>query len=757
MFIISRLTFFVFVFAFTSPVLSKEKIKSPLNKTWSLNHFMINDEPIMLENVNGSYAVSFPISDRVHPESVELNLLINNSNLLHDRRAQIALFINNYVVGQVKLNPANSEISAKFTIAKEYLQPGYNWLSFRAAQHYADSQCEDWNAPELWTSINSVKSTLTLNYYPKPVDERLSDLNKLINDRLDEYSVSILRVGDTLSDDDIYAGAMLAQGIKLRLKYVPLKLDSLSVKPYQWPELDGGKIGRFSIDPARLKHDAILLGTKDQLKKLIPDQINKAIQGPYLGIFRQDHNPNQFILIVSGTDSQQLKMASQAFVLLNMPFPDGPQTVVKGLDLADSSVTNRKTMVPGNTYRFSQMGFKDKSFEGTDSGAELEFRLPADMYNTEEAMVTVNLDLAYGAAMRKDSVINIRLNGLFNHAVHLVEQSGARYHNYQIKIPLRNFQPGLNRLSFNAVMTPSEYGECTFVQRQNLIATLFQDSTITFPESGNVVTLPDLNLLKRTGFPLVKNGTAEHTAVRLLDQSSDSLVAAWHFIAKLASINEAPLFDILITQSETKDRPNVVMIGKPTKATWGMFDTAPVRLGELNHFPYRYRERQLAPKESLPEWLHRVLLNEYAKPAAVNVVPENVEMLHTAGLGRKFLLMSYPSPKADGGVVFALLSEPERSLYAGLTELLSPELWNRMQGNVFIWDKQRNFDWLQEGDTFVTADNNVRLSLIMHFSRHPWQWLALILTTLVLTAWLIHKLLTGYKQKTHQGVNEDAH
>ena len=224
MFIISRLTFFVFVFAFTSPVLSKEKIKSPLNKTWSLNHFMINDEPIMLENVNGSYAVSFPISDRVHPESVELNLLINNSNLLHDRRAQIALFINNYVVGQVKLNPANSEISAKFTIAKEYLQPGYNWLSFRAAQHYADSQCEDWNAPELWTSINSVKSTLTLNYYPKPVDERLSDLNKLINDRLDEYSVSILRVGDALSDDDIYAGAMLAQGIKLRLKYVPFAL-----------------------------------------------------------------------------------------------------------------------------------------------------------------------------------------------------------------------------------------------------------------------------------------------------------------------------------------------------------------------------------------------------------------------------------------------------------------------------------------------------------------------------------------------------
>ena len=131
-------------------------------------------------------------------------------------------------------------------------------------------------------------------------------------------------------------------------------------------------------------------------------------------------------------------------------------------------------------------------------------------------------------------------------------------------------------------------------------------------------------------------------------------------------------------------------------------------------------------------------------------------MTHTAGLGRKFLFMSYPSPNADGGVDFALVSEPGRSLYAGLAELLSPELWNQMQGNVFIWDKRRNFSWLQQGDTFVTGEGNVRLSLIMHFSKHPWHWLALIVSILILAAWLIHRLLNRYKQSTHHRVNEDA-
>ncbi|MGR9116999.1 MAG: cellulose biosynthesis cyclic di-GMP-binding regulatory protein BcsB [Gammaproteobacteria bacterium] len=751
-----RLTFFILAYFVSSSAFPKEENTSIVSKTWPLTHFMIKNEPIMLKNTNGTYVINFPVPDRVEADSAGLTLMINNSNLLNAGRAQIVVFINDYVAGQVKLDPVNSETRAIFTIAGEYLKAGYNTLSFKVAQHYTDSQCEDWSSPELWTSINSVKSSLTLNYRLKSINESLADLNRYINAKLGEYSVSIIRGGSARSEAYLYAGAMLAQGIKLRLKYVPLQLDERVGKLYQGPESEGAKPRRFNIDPAQLTQDAILLGTKQQIGELIPNAIYQAIQGPYLGLFRQDINPHRFILVVSGTDDRQVKTAAQAFALLNRPLPDAADTIVQAIDFGDAaSALGHRIIVPGSTYQFSQLGLTDMAFDTANTNSDLEFVLPPDIYSTEEAMVTLNLDLAYGAAMRKDSVINISLNGLFNHAVQLKEEGGAHYRNYQIDIPLRNFQPGVNRLTFESVMTPSEFGECAFIQRGNLKASIYRDSTITFPETGRVVTLPDLKLLETTGFPLINNGSAAHTVFILLDRSSDSLVSAWHFIAKLASINDAPVFDIQITDNDTVARQNSVLIGKPTIAKAGMFDDAPVKLGSPNRFPYRYKERQQAPMESLSEWLYRILLSDDSKPLAVEIEPENAVMTQTAGLGRNFLLMSYPSTHADDGVVFALVSEPEQSLYAGLTELLSPALWSQMRGNIFVWDDQSRFDAWQHGETFVSGEKSARLSLIMHFSKRPWQWLALIVSILVLTAWLIHRLLIRYKGKVHQ-LHEDA-
>lgn len=743
---------FIALIIFIEPAWSDEEI---LSRTWPLSHFMINSEPILLKNVEGSYSISFPIADRIEPDSVELKLYLSNSNLLNDRRAQFAVFINGYVAGQIKLNPVESQTQVKFRIAKEYLKKGYNRLVFKAIQHYTASQCEDWSTPELWTSVDSVKSKLTLHYTELPVSESLAKLNGLISDRLDHYSLTILRSRDKLSDAYLYWGAMLAQGVKRRLQYVPLTLHEQTASLYRRPEPEAKVAAKFNIDPKLLSDDAILVGTKEQIQPLLSDEIGQTIQGAYLGLFRQDKQPEHFILVVSGLDDKQVKTAVQAFVLLDMPLPDADRTIIHEINFPAASTVGFREIVPGNTYRFSQLGFNDKLFNVGDTRAELQFRIPADMYSTEQAMVSVDLDLAYGAAMRKDSAINISLNELFNHAIQLKESSGAHYYNYRIDIPLRSFQHGMNRLSFDAVMTPSEFGECTFIQRANLITALYRDSTVTFPQAGRVATLPDLQLFERTGFPLIKNGSAQQTVIGLLDTSSDSVIAAWHFFAKLTTFTDAPVFDVEITQNKTLLRPNKVLIGKPA-AQQPLLDAAPVRLGVRNQFPYRYKAKQLPPEETLASWLSDFFAEQDAKPSAVDIEPENVTMSHSAGLGGKFLLMSYRESNVKEGVVFALLSEPGRKLYPGLTELLTSELWGQMQGNVFIWDKQRDFNWLREGDTFEVGDSDPELSLIMHFSNHPWQWLALIVTLLLLTAWLIHRLLTRFASKHHHPAHEDV-
>lgn len=711
--------------------------------TAPISQYMTSNEPLMLRHADGKYNFSVPISDRVEPLSATLSLALTNSNLLQGNRSQIAVFVNDYVVGQLKLDPVNNHTLAKFEIDREYLKPGYNKISFIAAQHYTESECEDWSAPELWTHIDTVKSTFTLNYEAAEVRETLAALNELINDRVGSYPLTILRGDTAISDHYLYWGALIGQAAKLRLKYVPLQLEEKSITA------SGDNSQGFAIDPEQLKNDAILVGSKAQIGNLIPPKISEAIQGPYLGIFRQDHDKTHFILVVSGNNDEQVTAAAQALALLNGRFPDQQQSVFQAPLLpSDASLLAPGVVTPGNAYQFKQLAYLDQLQETGE--ASLELRLPADLYSTEDSRVTLNLNLAYGAAMRNDSVINIDLNDTFVNAIHLKEAEGAHYQNYQITLPLRSFRPGLNRLKFKAELTPSVSGQCTYVQRNNLVAQLYPDSTISFPEAGHVAQLPDLKLFADTGFPLAQNASAKATVFKLLDTSSDSIAATWQLIATLAAQQQTPLFDIRITQGDMPDADNVVLIGKLGGIAQAekLFADAPVKLGESTRFPYSFKQQHQASEESMLERLDRLFFGNAPKPEPVQISQANVALSQTGGLGEQFLLMSYPHAKGNG-VVLALLGGDHNSLSQGLRVLESPALWNQLQGNVFLWDNQAHFDWQREGATMTLGDGNLRLTLTMHFSKHPWQWLFIVVLTLVLAAWVTHKLLNQYQRSKH--------
>ena len=366
-------------------------------------------------------------------------------------------------------------------------------------------------------------------------------------------------------------------------------------------------------------------------------------------------------------------------------------------------------------------------------------------------MVTLNLNLSYGAAMRQDSVINLKLNDTFIYAIHLKEPDGAHYQNYQITLPLRSFRAGLNTLKFNAELIPSESGECTYVQNRNLIATIYPDSTISIPDAGHVAQLPDLKLFTRTGFPLAQNASAKGTVFKLLDTSSDTVTAAWQLIAITVNQLRTPIFDINITQGDippTAD--NIALIGKLSgiARTGKIFDTAPVKLGENNRFPYAFKEQQTAAEQSILEWLEQTLFGNTAKPETVEISKANIALNQSGGLGDEYLLMSYPNPDGNG-VVLALLSSDGNNLNHGLSLLASPSLWDQVQGNIFVWDTLKRFHWQQDGDTITLGDDNLRLTLTMHFSNHPWQWLLVIAMLLLVTAWATHKLLNKYQRSKH--------
>jgi hypothetical protein len=722
-----------------------------LSYTLPISKFMITNEQLALRNVAGEYHISFPISDRLKPLSAILNISLTNSNALKADRSQVAVYVNDFIVGQIKLDPNNYKTEAKFLVDQEYLVHGYNKVTFKAAQHYTDTECEDWSSPELWTIIDSVKSTVTLNYQPLPVVEKLSELNALINDRLNRYSISILRGEQSVSDNYLYWGAIISQAVKLRLKYVPLELDEHYVSPYDASSNTGVAHGKFNIHPDELKNDAILIGAKEKIDRLIPNEIKNAIQGPYLGIFQQDTSKNHFILVISGNNDEEVKTAVQSFALFNNAFPDEQQTIVNKLDIPETAnISPYQSIIPGNTYEFSELDFQDIFMNLSDSVSKLELHLPPDIYSTEDSNIKLNLNLAYGAAFRNDSVINISLNGVFMHAIHLKELEGAHYQNYLISLPLNSFRPGQNTLTFKYILTPSKTTQCGYVQLDNLVAKIYSNSTISIPEAGKAANLPDLDLLERTGYPLIKNASAKDTVFKLLDKSSDTILTAWQLITTLAVYEQVPVFDINITQGDIPDKANIALIGKLDKNSQSLkiFEQAPVQLTGKNQFAYTFKEHQSIQEESDMQWIERQLFGNQSPPPIVKTENKNALITQTGDLGDEYLMMSYPSQNGKG-VVLALLSEANNSLHTGFSEMLSGGLWNELQGNVFIWNKNKQFHWLQEGNIITVGDGNFRLVMIKHFSDYPWQWLSIVVLLVLLVAWVTHKLLQKYQQNTH--------
>ena len=740
------LIFFILVIV---PTWVLGQTQSESSQSWSLSQFMVADEQIIIRNASGSYDLSFPVSDRVKPDSALLSLFFTNSNILKNNRSQLVVYINGFLLGQIKLDPINNATEAKFKIDKSYLRQGYNKITFKAAQHYTDSQCEDWGAPELWTHIDATKSSLDLNYQPLPITESLSTINNLVNDRLGEYSFNIIRGEKTISDDYLNWGGLIAQGIKLRLKYVPMQIHEYYAEP-NVASIEGSDNARFKIDSAGMGRDAFLIGNKEQLSQLIPQDVLQAIQGPYLGLFRQDADPTHFFLVVSGRNNDEVKMAAQSFALLDAPFPAARQTVISGLMLPSAeAVLAQKSILSAHNYRFSDLNFSNPVMYSEQTAAKLQFRLPADFYSTEDAMVSLNLNLAHGAGMRKDSVINIKLNGSFVHAIQLKEEGGAHYRNYQIKVSLRSFKAGINNLTFNALMKPSEYGECIRMQSDNLVINLFEDSIISFPETASVVSLPDLEILQRTGFPFVNNAMADNTQFNLLDTSSDSIVSAWQLIAQMASYYDAPVLDLNISQEQGGDKKYVVLVGKVSENNSpSILAQAPVTLGEKNRFAYPFKEQQSEASQSAIEWLNRVFFEEKSVLTPTVIEPKNALMTHSSGLGGQYLLMSFID-ESSGRIVLALVSEGQNALYPGVMKLFSSGLWSQIQGNVFVWNQDGQSYWARQGKTVVVGEESLQMTWVMYFSKHPWLWLSVVVGFLLFIAWVVHKLLTRYQKATH--------
>ena len=714
----------------------------------SLQSFMPQPQPINLRGANGEESLSLPISPRLQIRRAVLHLFATNSLSLLSPRSQLQVRLDGKVVAQIALDPKLPQIQAQIDLPVRLLTTGYHSLTFAVAQHYTND-CEDPSAAELWTQIDTAQSWIALDASLRDVHPTLAKLDEVFDPKLwGNQQLTVLSPG-AMNPDVLRWGALAAQAVALRLGYVPLQLRYAQAMPAA-AQTDTG----LRLDLKPLEHtDAVLIGTRQQLQPYLPDALAARITGPFLAIEPLNANTGRYVLIASGLSAGQVDVALRTANLLDYPYPDTVDAVVKSLELPALPDNPGPRMVyPNQAVPFSRLGFRTANFSGMYGQKELEFTLPPDLFAPDNAFVHLKLRFAYGAGLREDSVLNVLLNGQFQSAIALSARNGGYFRDYDVAIPLTSFKPGRNVLTFSAAMMPLITGRRIAINTDNLRLTLFADSRLELPDAAHIAALPNLDLFARTGFPYTHKAYGAGGVFAIARADGAQAAAAWMLAAKLAQVQKLPLLDARwqIGTAGLSTQDNAVVVGLPSDLPDDLRRALPLRFGATSASPYPLAVSAEGPGTlGLLGRLWR-RLGEKFQISAPPVLPTTVwTQQGGVGLGRQAALLQAKLPGSARSTLTVLTADHPSTLLAQTDALIQPAVWSQLGGDLVLWQGDEQIASQMVGSTYTIGQAPFGARFGFLLSRHPWFWGIVVGVLALLLAALTLRLLLRFYHRHH--------
>ncbi len=696
--------------------------------------------PLRLAGVRASASISLPLSAREHVESATLHLVVTNSVSLLTDRSQLAVRLNGTTIAQLALSSRQPETTADIRIPPELLRPGYNTLGFAAAQHSTEN-CEDPNAPELWTEVDTSASTLRMQTTLMPLaNPRLSDLDDLIDPKQwATRSFAIVNASHPVNDSQLVTGSLIAQGIALRLRYLsaPPRVSDARAGAGDGvaPGLALDKIGGS---------DVFLIGTRDALHGYLSEPLLARISGAFLGLYPKPGDPHRFVLVVSGRDDAEVERAARAFAHRELPLPRLGEVAVDGLDETAAAPWSTPRVLAGSAPRtFRSLDFRSRTL-GPDDRAEMRIALPADIYAPEDAQVSFDLNFTEGAKMRGDSVLNVYLNDRFEQVIALDRSEGGVIRHYRVSIPLRSFRAGENTLSLRPALVPLISDRCTLLQSENLRLTIFDDSTIKLPPASHFTTLPDLARLAESGFPYTADPDGGNLALTVAGHDDDTMAAAWALTGRLAQQAGEPLSHAQITFGAPVPARQVIVVGAVPALAPQVLDGAPWKPGHSE----RLADVGTPGQTRAEGWLPWGLAGR-ADAAPQGTASGEVVLRGGLPLAGRLLVMQYRNKSGHAMTLLTAASTAE--LAQGVGRLVEPGLWSGLDGDVSLLDVGQGTWWTARvGPTFEFGSTGVWDHLGFLISNHPWLGYAALVVLLAVLAATTALLLRRQTLKRHR-------
>ena len=694
-------------------------------------------ESTTLYGASDTYTMKIPIPDRWKIKSAVLKFSYVNSTALLKQNSRLVIWLNGRPQAQITLDPSSPSGKVRVPLSARLLQPGYNSLRFSVSQHYTTA-CEDPNAPELWTSLALDKSSMDFDYTLKPVPLSLSSVNFLFDPRIFSGN-EVNLVTEDLSPGSLEAASIAAMGVAVRFDYRPV---SFSISRELEPGLDNIVIGDKGFVSGIMNGPA-------------PDK-NFAASGPFIGILHMPGDGGHALIVLAGSKAGQLKEAARAFASMSFPLPESSSVEVKSVAVQPVSwPAGKGVLIPGREYLFKDIGFKTTVFKGMWSRAgSISVKLPDNVLLRSNSHIRLGLHLAYGAGMRKDSVLNVAVNGKFVAPIHLANQGGGQFSDYRIDVPADFFRPGENTVAFDPVLTPLVTGRCKYIQTGNLLLTLFSDSTIQIPSMTDWTAMPRIGLFTRDGFPFTGAAGMKNTLVYLPEKSGAAAAAAINLLSMAAQKAGFPGYNVGFTYKDPQVcGRDILAVGTLSDMPEGLLKAMPVRIAGKGLVRYPLIKNYEAGETVIDARLDSLIGKFLPRPAGwrkpLPYIPAVVNGVSQPE-GRWALLAEFESPCKSGRSVVLLGASSPGALINAADAVLEPSIQGRASGALVMFDPDapgRSIVSLPPSETYYVGRLGLLPRLNALIYEHGIIFLLLLLCCFGLLARLAYLKLKAFRAK----------
>jgi hypothetical protein len=709
--------------------------------------------PVQDHHMRGSmdnfhFTLPIPVRWKVHNATLHFSYV--NSSALIPRTSRLIFAVHDQPLAQVKLNPDTPEGDVTVPIPSALLKPGYNPCNFWVSQHYTDEQCEDPFAPELWTWLKLGEAYFVFELEAVPVPKRVSAIADFLFDPKNAFDTRVNLIIPELSPGYLKAASLAAAGIALRYEY---RRPELVLSQEVRPGMDNVLIGELKDLAAIIPQGPAVSEGPTITTRHLFEKKSAATAGQADNI----ENPERALIVISGGNATELETACRAFASLSFPLPDSPSARISAVRLPEiSEHMLQKGLLPGKSYTFASLGVRTSEFRNiSPPPLNIDLRFPSDLFLSPNTFVSVILHMAYGAAMRSDSVLNLKLNGKFISGVRLDTPRGDYFKGYRVEIPLSSFKQGTNRMSLEAELTPLHTDKCTLIQTENLRLTVYEDSTIILPEVPYWTKMPQLDLFFQDAFPLGRWPDLREAAVVLTEKNFAAAGAALNIVALSVQKIGFPPFGLnwLTSYEADKSPKDLLIAGALPSLPKSLVEKCPIAGIDPLRLSFPQMVRPPSRTSAPIDFWSKSLEPQPQEPLNLTDVKTSsqtgIDAFGALGPGRA-VLMQLQHPQAAERAIIILTASSAQDLAAAGSTLWDPIVQAGCRGDLFVVNLGTSEpETLAHhiGPNFFLG-NPGRMPAVQNFiNTHPFLSLAALLLTLLVLCGLIVILLKNRRRQ----------